>query len=597
MGVDHEKDHHLFPPHCDRWIHYRGESRMRWIAIFLFCMFLTPFVKAEGNLTLNNYDEQTQTISNFIVTITNGSSSLVDGRFSTLDTETDSTGFWTPVNIERACDYDTSTTATETCSNGGGCVAGSITLDCLVSVPYYTSSSHSNTFILRVRSNVNSALGTAKVQIYDESLGTFTDVITGLAAPTSTANATLDNINGRYAKDGTARVRITTTGGNFANGEVFTINDIWTVENYGAGLLPTTSPTTQTFFRSTKDDDNTGGLPLGSLTITLLADQYQTANDYSQRTYYTTESDTTNVSLNTYLLKTAQGSNVIYTTYYGGSPLSGVLILAQRNLNGSYITVDSSLTQSSGTGSHFLQSGISYQVIASRSGYGIQTLNIITAGSPYTINMQSANAVSFQTLFADISYLFQPINNNIQVDAGSNQSINLTLIAANNNLQSWGFNATISLRNGTSMQIFSGTSSVAGGGTITSSYNMSAFNVSNFDTISINAYIQRIGESPHTFSRSYMISLYTPGTNSLYTVLYGLRAQGIGDWQAMLIASFISLLLAGWLGYQGFGQWGIGISVLAVFAVFAAVGLINSSLLIVIALASLAAFALVKGVF
>lgn len=564
------------------------------LAVILF-LALVSTVRAEGNFTINVYDEQSQQLNSFIMSIANGTKTINDGRFSTFSSEVDTTGFWTPASIEQSCDYVTATSGTETCNNGGGCAANTIELYCLVAAPWYIESLNGPrlNFSIRWAATAGEQI---QVDVYDISSGSYTGILGPLAgsglATITTNNVVLGNDAGRYGTAGTMIIRIRNNNG-YANADAFQIYDMWSSIN-GNAFPPTIPTSTDRYFRSTFDDRDSGGIPYGESLITLSSDQYQTANDYAQRHYYITETDLTNVTLRAFLLKSSVGTTQIFNTLYSEQPLDDVLIVVQRNMNGSFETVDSIKTSGGGIGTVFVQPGIQYQLIASKTGYGIQTVTFTPVVSlPITIRMQRTSAVNFITLFADISYLFVPNSATLQVTQGANNTVNLTMIAFNNNLAAWGFNATLERNNGSNTQVFSGISTSAAGGFLPSTFNVT--NASNYDTLHISAFFQRTGEGVNTFGRDYIILTTTPGNNSLFGVMSNLRNLGFADWQVLLIGVFISLALGAGLGVKGFGAYGIGISMLGVFGLFAYFGFLNPVLFMFLALAVGAVYVVIRG--
>ena len=100
---------------------------------------------------------------------------------------------------------------------------------CDVSVPYYTTNLSHSYMTLMFRGSISNANQLA-VYIFNENTNSYDQLRSNFTTSTSERTdgvASIDNIAGKYGKDGTGKIKITTV--SFSTTQYFFINDIWTV--------------------------------------------------------------------------------------------------------------------------------------------------------------------------------------------------------------------------------------------------------------------------------------------------------------------------------------------------------------------------------
>ena len=134
-----------------------------------------------------------------------------------------------------------------------------------------------------------------------------------------------------------------------------------------------------------------------------------------------------------YLLYTSQGiSSSIQTVQSIGNPVSGVLITAERQISGSWITVGSALSDSSGLVTFFVNPNYDMRVTASKLGYATQQVTIRPSQTQYSIvmNPSSGTNVTYTSDVDGITWRIFPATGQVGLGA-IDIGINITSTKSN----------------------------------------------------------------------------------------------------------------------------------------------------------------------
>ena len=565
-----------------------------WIllALIVSLIGMTGSAQALTNLTINTFDEDSLIFTPYIVTITNATDSFIGGRSSAFVEFVDLSNEYTATTISNAYDYDTSTSGILECTDATGCSSSEIyEVVGEVAIPYSANINHKFHIIYRALSGNNDAM---EFQIFNEDTQSWDTVEVGPTTSTEetrTLGTEISNTNGRYGQDGTGRIRARTNpGSTMAQGDTITIFDIW-ISTFPQSDHPLNHAR---LVIDTSLNDSTGGLPTGLINISINADQSvnDAADVWPQRNYFLNLSNDANQSFNGYLLRIGDGANVLFNALDGSfNVLSNVLVIGQRNLNGSFITLGEGRTGDDGTTSIFLKANFLVRIIASRAGFGTLTLSITpTAGASFNLNMKSDIVTGFVQVLNDVSYLFDPRFSFIQ--GGANASVNMTVSAPNSNLNDFAFNITHDMLNGSEAVIFTGTSSSPGGGILSASLNLS--NATEFDKLIISAIIKKLTGEEASFGRTYTVLTTTPSNSSVFTVLNDLKTQ-TSFFNIQLIALFVAVMVAGFMRLGGLNSYGTGFIMLAVLGAFVFVGFFDIVIYSVMVLLVIGVYVIKEG--
>jgi len=136
----------------------------------------------------------------------------------------------------------------------------------------------------------------------------------------------------------------------------------------------------------------------GSQTVNLNMTLKYSLGGYPLRTYTLTNQSYTNVSTNTtlYLLSSADGIyNSIQVVNINGDPISGVSVLAERQILGFWVTVASEITGDDGLVSMWVNPNYKHRFTFSKTGY-ITQQNELTPSQSTVYNSTKFNRCSFQ---------------------------------------------------------------------------------------------------------------------------------------------------------------------------------------------------------
>jgi len=163
--------------------------------------------------------------------------------------------------------------------------------------------------------------------------------------------------------------------------------------------------------------NTTTGFPTGELTIIISRTGYVT------RTYYGTFDDNNYILLVAYLLPSGDGVFMGINTKDAVTQdnIDGVLISAQRNFIGSYVTVQQGLTDSAGIyPSFYLSPFITYKFTASKTGCTTFETFLTPSETTYTFLMDCGGTdTNYESYYDSFYYRVTPLSSTIQ----SNETI------------------------------------------------------------------------------------------------------------------------------------------------------------------------------
>ncbi len=136
-------------------------------------------------------------------------------------------------------------------------------------------------------------------------------------------------------------------------------------------LTFSSSSESQTFYNQNTSRQLISSLPQGDVTVQVSSYGYQT-----RKYYYNFNAFSSNIFLNSYLLATANG--IVQTFHVSdsyGTPLSGVLITAQKLVNSTWMTVAQQKTTIGVGSDFFLDPSVTYQISFSLTGYNTYSTN------------------------------------------------------------------------------------------------------------------------------------------------------------------------------------------------------------------------------
>lgn len=270
---------------------------------------------------------------------------------------------------------------------------------------------------------------------------------------------------------------------------------------------------------------------------------------YYSRDYYYTFYNTTYVSIDAYLLPSTSANLInIHVKNRQDEYLENALVTAQKQINGSYVTVEQQRTDSSGTAALYLNPSTTYKLIASYPDYVSYEATITPTQSDYTFTLSSASVLGYHTLYEDLSYRFYP---NLLTLGRGNQTVNFSVYSTGSALSSFGLN--LSDENNT--VFFSSTTTTSpAGGTIVGSFNATPY---------VNTEITATGWWTHSdygttgVNLTYNVHNWTSGERSVWNLLSnGFDDTGLTAWQQDLVTIIVlavmsvgaSLYLNNWAG-------------------------------------------------
>jgi hypothetical protein len=239
-----------------------------------------------------------------------------------------------------------------------------------------------------------------------------------------------------------------------------------------------------------------------SVTINM---QYKNTTNYPQRSYYSNlflTNITTNKTL--YLLSTTDGLYVTYQVLDStGGQLSGVTVLALREVSGENITVGCGTTDSAGIVTFWMNPDFQHIVTFTKTGYLTYTYTHYPTQSSYTIQMTSgSSATDINDYIRGIKYKIEPEFSSF-LNSSRLYNFNLTFNSSYWDLDSFGYNIF-----GDEVLIASNSSTSSTGGFLSS-----RLNISTYQHLSMNYYWIVNGTVINATNRGWFVFDYGNGTS------------------------------------------------------------------------------------
>ncbi|RKZ03352.1 hypothetical protein DRQ25_17855 [Candidatus Fermentibacteria bacterium] len=302
-----------------------------------------------------------------------------------------------------------------------------------------------------------------------------------------------------------------------------------------------------------------GGLFVDNLTDGSYSIKFNSAN-YTQRTYIVSVADRSTQTLNAYLSASTDNVVLSIVDYDTATSLEGASIQQQRIVNGSWVNVESKLSDITGRAQFSFTIGTKYRFVVSYTGYTTKYFEL----DPIIFTSYYIRLEQIQTITEDYSRVDVTIYNTPQQfvnEQGNN--FTLTFGSATGTLESYGYTLT-----------FPGGSSAGAGVSAngeTFAYTANITGASFGDRVNLTYWYDSIFNDNTTYTQLYLIDgAPQNGTAAkLKTDSYGMGAVEKG-----LLAMFIVLLVA--FAFAVFGVPLIGVVAgLFLQAYFTYIGYLN----------------------
>lgn len=279
-----------------------------------------------------------------------------------------------------------------------------------------------------------------------------------------------------------------------------------------------------------------------------------------------------NLNLTAYLSTNATGStSILVKEVNTNTALEGCTVTTQRFINGSFVTINSALSDV--TGAIYLSYApyTAYRFVVSCSGYEskVFVLNPIIF-STYTVYMEGITG-DYESIedYYGVSIVFNP-----KVFYTGNNTFAVSFGSGTGSFTSYGFN--ISYPGGTN-----GSGGVNAYGEMLS-VGLNISGASFWDTVNISIYYDTTYTDNKIFNYTYPIQISDAGAGTF--IRNQAEKYGLGDFEAALIAVSVALLVAGAAAYFA-GSIAAGVSILALLGYFTYIGMLPFWAVILSALA------------
>jgi hypothetical protein len=305
---------------------------------------------------------------------------------------------------------------------------------------------------------------------------------------------------------------------------------------------------------------NYTNITMGETTITV--EEYDEISiDYQPRHYYQTFTPNTGIKMFGFLLKTSDGMLVrINVKDFNGNPIENMLITAQKQFNGSYMTIEQDKSDSAGIARFFLNTESIYQLVFEYGGQ-TTTVTIQPAITDYSFTLAAGINVTFSTLFTGMSYGFAPTST-LPLE---NVYLNYSIFSEAANIEYYGMN--VSLNNQTQLYL-SNITALSSGGTIYGLLNLT--NATESDYVSVYAWFQKTNYSVYWFNLTYRLINESYGNATLWAAMQSMfnNPLGFDKTAGQLFVLFICLVVIGSLGFGLSSWWGGGVVSLGIIGLF-----------------------------
>lgn len=282
----------------------------------------------------------------------------------------------------------------------------------------------------------------------------------------------------------------------------------------------------------TDEDDtgmqiNTTYLTSGENTLNI----YATNLSYYPRNYYLDIDNTTNISLNAYLISTSESAvqtTFLLTDVYG-LEIPNVTLSVQKFISGSWVTVAQKETDSSGLAVFQLISGDEYRVTYTYDSKAYYYAFSAIADT-ITLTVDSSVSSNFTAIFDDIYLRVSPLTVSYNTsDSTENVNFNFTIISTNNTLTKYGM---ILACNDTIILYEKNVTGTPSGGSINYTYNV----VNCGGNMTLHYYFTKSGYDEWTNSIFYQL-IHQFGQGLSYAI------QSATENVPVYVLQFISLII------------------------------------------------------
>lgn len=219
-------------------------------------------------------------------------------------------------------------------------------------------------------------------------------------------------------------------------------------------------------------------IPTGDITLRF------SNTDYEDAIFYTTITPTTSVVFDVYLTSINDSSVITFDVkeFDTGNPLENVVIEARKILNGSKVTVQQTVTTSTGTAYLYLDGLEDFEFIFSKDGYTQAKVESIPTVTSYTVRLKESST-QYKYL-NDVNYRFLPSASILLY----NQSYDFEAFLSGTSITT----SSLIVKDNLDNTIFSDTSTNPTGTTFSFSETV---NNSNVDTLTFNLTYVKDGQS------------------------------------------------------------------------------------------------------
>ena len=262
------------------------------------------------------------------------------------------------------------------------------------------------------------------------------------------------------------------------------------------------------------------------------------ASGFPQRTTSITETLNGDTLINkvVYLLPTADG---IYTTFQvidaGNSPISGVTVIAEKQLSGTYTVIGGGTTDASGAFTLWVDPNSVHRFTFSKTGYTTSTETITPTQTSYTVTLGGATVTNETNYNIGILYNTLPRDSTLNFDTDYNFAFNIS--SSYWNLSSYGF----VLRNSTTVLVDKSA------GTSTGSFVNQTYNTTANSNLYMDYYWIVDGNSQNGTINWYIRNV-TQGDFSMmnfFDDLKNFNQEGFDGFSLALVFIFILVIIVG----------------------------------------------------
>ena len=190
------------------------------------------------------------------------------------------------------------------------------------------------------------------------------------------------------------------------------VNVSFTSSSFNYYLSDSSVSKTYVFQNNTENPSYAFCLSPGNRQVSVLPVINYVSTGYPTRTYNPSVLTLTNSTTNTllYLLSSANGIYVTFiTSSVSNTPIQNVDISIVRDIGGNNVTVGSSLTDSSGSATFFLNPNYAHTITATKTGYVTSVTNIRPTQSTYSIIMSTViSNITYTNTLEGVDYQIGP---------------------------------------------------------------------------------------------------------------------------------------------------------------------------------------------